>query len=110
MTTRDERLAEIYRVYNDAWTHHTADLAEAATPAETDAVMQNLRAAETSYLEAAHQSLSETGPAVEQAYDAAKQANDAVTSAREAQQALAERLRLMAKATIRISELIKAAG
>jgi len=109
MSSREDRLGEAYRLYQDAWRNLTHDLAEALSPAQTDALMKNLRAAETAYLQAARQSLANTGPQVEAAFQQAKEANDAVVEARKQAQGIAARIRALTSATKKVAEFVRKA-
>lgn len=106
-----QRLDVIFQAYSTARDQRAADIAEAQSDAEADAIRANVNALDIAYLRAEREGLEANGAAVEAAYQAAKSAAEQVTAAYRNGRALADRIRAVAGAVTAVSSLItKAAG
>ena len=108
-STAADRLHEAQRTYRAAYNNRIADYRDAKTSAQVKAIQRNLDAAEGAYLDAGLAILENNGAAVERAYKAACDANDAIEEARQNAEDLANRIRAVATAVSKVSDLIAAA-
>ena len=109
MTTKDERLALIQQNYNDSLENEPHDLARAKTAAQVTAIQANVAAARQTYYEALAAVLTQSGDAVEQAFQEAKKAQDAVKSARDQAEEIPTLMGKLQSATTSATDLLKAA-
>ncbi len=106
-----DRLTVIYKAYKAAYSRRAADLKQAATADQVQAIMDNVDSLEGSYLDAARQSLDATGPDIEACYQSALSATQAVEKAYAQGKALAERITAVAGVVSAVGNLVtKAAG
>lgn len=103
---RGDRLHEVSRAYQDAFTHLEADLAAAATRDAVRQILQNERAAEAAFLEAAQKAFDANGAEIENAFKAATAANDAIAQARQRTEAFEHILGLLTAATQAATKLV----
>ena len=108
-TTAQDRLLEVYQSYADAYDRRGTDLAAAQSPDQINAILANVNALETAYLEAARNALDATGPAVEQAYADAQAARAAVEAAYQGAKDIVEKIRLVGSLAKKATALVKAA-
>lgn len=109
MSTRQERLDQIFFAYRDAYARRRRDLGE-ATAEQVDAVISNVDQLELLWLRAARQSLEASGQQVEDAYQAAKNANEETRRAYEQARDLAERITQVGKLVGAIGNLLEKAA
>ena len=110
-STANERLTVIYDAYKAAFARRAADLRQARTTEQVQAIMANVDSLEGSYLDAARQSLDATGPDVEACYQAALSTTAAVEKAYSQGKALGERIRAVSGVVAAVGNLVtKAAG
>lgn len=105
-----DRLAVVYNAYKSAFARRAADLKEAMTSDEVQAIMDNVDALEGSYLDAARQSLDANGPNIEACYQAALAATTAVERAYTQGKALAERITAVAGVVTAVANLVTTAA
>ncbi len=111
MTTPTERLAVIYDSFKLAYSRRGEDLKAAASEEQANKILANVESLEKSYLDAAKHSLDATGDDVEKACIAASHAHAECKSAYASAQALAERIRLVARSATSVASLVsKASG
>ena len=101
-----QRLDVIFQTYCMARDQRAADMAEAQSDAEADAIRANVNALDLAYLKAERAGLEANGAAVEAAYQAAKSAADQVAAAYGSGRELAERIRAVSGAVTAFSSLI----
>ncbi|MEO7827688.1 MAG: hypothetical protein ABIR60_11155 [Allosphingosinicella sp.] len=110
-SSANDRLTVIYKAYKSAFAHRSADLKQATTAEQVQAVMDNVDSLEGSYLDAARKSLDATGPDIEACYQAALSATVAVDKAYAQGKALAERITAVSGVVSAVGSLVtKAAG
>ncbi|HYI38951.1 MAG TPA: hypothetical protein VE053_01380 [Allosphingosinicella sp.] len=110
-STANDRLTVIYNAYKSAFARRAADLKEATTSDQVQAIMDNVDALEGSYLDAARTSLDATGPDIEACYQAALFATAAIDKAYAQGKALAERITAVSGVVAAVGNLVtKAAG
>ena len=104
-----DRLAVVLAAYKAANARRAADLQQATTADEAQAILDNVEALDAAYLSAARAALDANGPAVEAAYQAAKDASEAVDTAYQSAQALPNRIRAMSAAVAAVTNLVNKA-
>jgi hypothetical protein len=110
-SSANDRLTVIHQAYKSAFARRAADLKQATTSAQVQAIMDNVDSLEASYLDAARQSLDATGPDIEACYQAALSATQNVEKAYAQGQALAARITAVAGVVSAVGNLVtKAAG
>lgn len=109
MSTPDDRLALIKQNYTDALDNEPHDLARATTPEQITTIQANVATARQTYYAAEAAALTQSGNAVEEAYQAAKAAQDSVSSARNQAAAIPTLISKLSSATQSASDLLKAA-
>jgi hypothetical protein len=110
-SSANDRLTVIYNAYKAAFARRAADLKQATTADQVQAIMANVDSLEGSYLDAARQSLDASGPDIEASYQAALSATQAVDKAYAQGKALAERITAVSGVVSAVGNLVtKAAG
>ena len=109
MSTPQDRLEEIHAAYAAAMQRRFGDLKLAQSEAEVRDILNNVRNLEGHYLKAAAAALSQTGPDVEAALQAAQTARSEVDAAYAAAQGIAEKIRLVSRTVKAVGELVKKA-
>ena len=110
MSTPLDRLHLVSSTYQAALARRPADLRQAKTPDQAQAVLANVDALEVQYLDAAKAALDATGPDIEAAYQAARDASDAVEQAYAQGQQLAARIKAVAGVVTALGTLITRAS
>ena len=110
VSSPQQRLDVIFQTYCTARDQRAADIKDAQSDAEADAVRANVNALDLAYLRAERAGLEANGAAVEAAYQAAKTAADQVTAAYNSGKALADRIRTVSSAVTAFSSLITKAS
>jgi hypothetical protein len=109
-STPNDRLTVIYNAYKSAFARRAADLKEATTADQVQAIMDNVDALEGSYLDAARQSLDANGPEIEACYLATLATTAAVERAYAQGKALAERITAVAGVVTAVAGLVTTAA
>lgn len=109
-STPNDRLTVIYNAYKSAFARRAADLKQATTAEQVQAIMDNVDALEASYLDAARQSLDATGADIEACYQAALAATEAADRAYAQGKALAERITAVAGVVTAVGSLVSTAA
>ena len=110
-STAQDRLDVIHQSFSSAFRRRAADLKEAASEDEADAVLDNIARLEVAFLSAARQALDKTGPQIESAYQAAVDAKKKVDDAYAQAKKLAERIRMVGDLAGKVGTLVsKASG
>lgn len=110
MSTAQDRLAVILAAYKAANARRAADLQQATTQEQAQAILDNVEALDAAYLNAARAALDANGPAVEAAYQAARAASAQVDAAYQSAQALPNRIRAVSQAVAAVTGLLNKAG
>ena len=105
-----DRLHLVYDAYSLAYDRRLDDWKQTTSTAQADAISRNVDRLETQYLKAAKQALDATGPAVEDAYEAAKAAQKDIDDAYESAKSLAEKIALVGKVIGTIGDLLNKAA
>jgi hypothetical protein len=109
-STTEERLFEIYTAYKQARDRRPADLKEAKSEREVEAVMRNVDKLHAAYLKAAKVALDATGQAVEDALKSARAARKKVDDAYQQAKKLPERIRAVADLASSVGKLLTTAS
>ena len=111
MSSAQDRLAVILAAYRAASDRRAADLQQATTAEQAQAILDNVEALDAAYIDAARSALDANGAAVEAAYDAAKAASEQVDAAYDSAQALPNRIRAVSESVAAVTDLVnKASG
>jgi hypothetical protein len=109
-STPEDRLAVILKLYETARDQQDADIAQATSDEECDAIQNNLDQLKQDYMRAERQRLEASGAAVEAAYRSAQAAADDVAKAYRQGKALADRIRSVSAAVSAASSLVAKAS
>jgi hypothetical protein len=109
MSTKDERLNLIEQNYKDALENEPHDLARAKKPEQVAAIQANVAVARQTYYEAVAAILTQSGDAVELAFQEAKNAQASVKNARDNAAAIPTLINKLQSATQSATNLLEAA-
>src|SRR5258708_8423841 len=109
MSTPQERLDALQSNYDEAINNEPTDLANAKSPQEVAAIQANVANARVAYFDAVAAMLSNSGDAVEQAYQAALGASADVEKARSDAEAVAKLIGKLGNATAKATDLLNKA-
>jgi hypothetical protein len=104
-STPQDRLALILKAYSIARDQQDADIAQAQSDEQADAIRSNLASLQLAYLRAERSQLDANGAAVEAAYQSAQTATADVARAYRRGAALADRIRAVAGAVTAVASL-----
>lgn len=109
MSTPLERLEEIHAAYSAALQRRPLDLSQDITAAQANAILNNVRKLEASFLQAATAALNATGAEVEAAMSDAQAVRAEIDAAYRAAKDIAEKIRLVSRGVKAVGNLVKKA-
>jgi uncharacterized phage infection (PIP) family protein YhgE len=109
MSTPADRLGVIHENYNSALENEPHDLARATNASDVTAIQANVASARQTYYVAIAAALTQSGTAVEEAFNAAKRAQDAVKDARNTAAQIPTLISKLGQATKTATDLLNAA-
>jgi hypothetical protein len=110
MSSASDRVQLVDAARRAAASRQAADLKAATSDDQANAILRNVQALETAYLEATIAALNATGPDVEAAYRDAQAATAAVEKAYADAAALADKIRSVAGVVTAVGTLVKKAS